>query len=144
MKKILFLALLTSNFVLAQETYCYSLEKNGEKYPKIVRYILLNEGEKIMYDDNTFFFNIDKQKFKHIKNIHKTDTCSYSTLKKIKTVTTSQLIKDEYTEHLKRSKENGEKIPVPFNHYNSRVFIIEKLSPEKFIKYEVDWIFSVG
>lgn len=143
MKKILFLTLLISNFVLAQKNDYYSLEKNGKKYPKIIRYILLNEGEKIIHNSNTFFFNIDKQRFKYIKNIHKTDTCSYSTLKKIKTITTSQLIKDEYTEHLKLSKENGKKIPVSFNHYNSRVFIIEKLSPEKIIKYEVDWIFSI-
>lgn len=132
-----------SNLVLAQESNYYSLEKNEKKYPKIIRYILLNEGKKIIYDSNTLFFNIDKQRFKHIKNIHKTDTCNYSELKKIKTITTSELIKDEYREHLKRSKENDKKISFPFNHYNSRVFIIEKLSPEKIIKYEVDWVYSI-
>lgn len=143
MKKILFFALLISNFILAQETNYYSLEKNGEKYPKIVRYILLNRGEKIIHNSNTLFFNIDKQRFKHINNTHITDTCSTSTLNKIKTVSINELIKDEYAEHLKRSKENGKKIPFPFNHYNSTVFIIEKLSPEKIIKYEVDWIYSI-
>ena len=34
MKKILFLTLMLSNLVLAQETNYYSLEKKGEKYPK--------------------------------------------------------------------------------------------------------------
>lgn len=143
MKKILFLTLILSNLVLAQESNYYSLKKNGKKHPKIIRYILLNEGEKIIDDSNTLFFNIDKQRFKYTKNNHKTDTCSSSALKKIKTISTGQLIKDEYAEHVKKSKENGLKIPFPFNHYNSRVFIIEKLSPEKIIKYEVEWIFSI-
>lgn len=143
MKKIFLLIILVSNLIFSQNKNYYTIEKQGKKYPKIIRYVLLNEGEKIVYDSNTLFFNIEKQRFRYNKNNNKSDTCSYSTLKTIKTITISQLIKDEYNEHLKRTKENGKKIPLPFNHYNSKVFIIEKQSSKNIIKYEVDWIFSI-
>lgn len=142
-KKIFLLIIFFTNFIFSQTKNYYTLEKYGKKYPKIVRYISINKGEKVIQDSNIVIFNIDNQIFKYNKNIYKTDTCSNSQIKKIKAITVSQLIKDEYNEHLNRTKENGRKIPVPFNHYNSRVFIIERQSPEKNIIYEVDWIFSI-
>ncbi|CAD0006232.1 MULTISPECIES: BTB/POZ domain-containing protein [Flavobacterium] len=143
MRKILLLMIMVSNFVFSQNKDYYTLEKKGNKYPKIVRYVFLNNGDKIIQDRNIIFFNIKNQRFKYIKNYHKTDTCSFSSLKKIKIITIDQLIKDEYKEHLKRTKENNLKIPAPLNHYNSKVFIIEKVSSEKIIKYEVEWIYSI-
>lgn len=142
-KKIFLLIIFFTNFIFSQTKNYYTIEKNGKKYPKIVRHISLDKGEKIIHNSNTIIFNIDHQIFKYNKNIHKADTCSNSKIKKIKVITVSQLTTDEYNEHLIRSKENGRKIPVPFNHYNCRVFILEKLSTEKNIIYEVDWIYSI-
>ena len=74
---------------------------------------------------------------------HKIDTCSILKLKRIKIVTINQLIKDEFEEHLDKTKKENINMPPPLNHYNSRVFIIEKIPEEKFIKYEVNWIYSI-
>ena len=52
-------------------------------------------------------------------------------------------IKDEFEEHLDKTKKENINMPPPLNHYNSRVFIIEKIPEEKFIKYEVNWIYSI-
>ncbi len=135
--------ILISNFVVAQNKHYYSLEKGGKKYPKIIRFLELNDGEKIDIDSENLGFNIGNQRFKHFKGKHKLDTCSNSFLKNFKTITISQLIKDEYIEHLDKTKKEGIKMPPPLNHYNSRVFIIEKISSKKIIKYEVEWIFSI-
>lgn len=143
-KKIFLLIIFFTNFIFSQTKNYYTIENNGKKYPKIVRYVSLEKGEKIIQDSNTTIFNIDKQIFKYNKKIHKVDTCSNYKTNKIKVISVNQLIRDEYNEHLNRSKENGRKIPISFKHYNCRVFIIEKLSPEKNIIYEVDWIFSIS
>jgi len=74
---------------------------------------------------------------------HKIDTCSILKLKRIKIVTINQLIKDEFEEHLDKTKKENINMPPPLNHYNSRVFIIEKIPEEKFIKHEVNWIYSI-
>jgi hypothetical protein len=132
-----------SNFLLAQTKKYYSLEKNGKEYPKIIRYVMLNNGEKIFHDSISIFFNIDKQRFKFMRTRHKIDTCSILKLKRIKIVTINQLIKDEFEEHLDKTKKENINMPPPLNHYNSRVFIIEKIPEEKFIKYEVNWIYSI-
>ena len=139
----LILIVFISNSILAQNKNLYSLEKNGKLYPKIIRYIMLNKGEKNIHDSNTIFFNIDRQRFKHIKTKHKIDTCSNLVLKKIKIVTTNQLVKDEYEEHLDKTKLEGINMPPPLDHYNSKVFIIEGIVNKKFVKYEVDWIYSI-
>ena len=57
-----------------------------EKYPKIIRYISLDKGEKIIDDLNTIIFNIDGQIFKYNKNIHKANKCSNSKIKNIKVI----------------------------------------------------------
>lgn len=144
MKIASFIAILfLSNFLLAQTKKYYSLEKNGKEYPKIIRYVMLNNGEKIFHDSISIFFNIDKQRFKFMRTRHKIDTCSILKLKRIKIVTINQLIKDEFEEHLDKTKKENINMPPPLNHYNSRVFIIEKILEEKFIKYEVNWIYSI-
>ena len=143
MRRLFLLIIFFSHFIFSQSKKYYTLEKQTKKYPKIVRYISLNKGEKIIHDSNTIIFYIDYQTFKHNKNIQRIDTCSSSKIKKIKTVTVSQLRKDEFNEHLNLSKENGRKIPLSLSHYNSTVFIIEKLSSEKNIIYEVDWIYQI-
>lgn len=143
MRKIfIIIFLLTSNIILSQNKNYYTLEKNGIKYPKIIRYILLDKGEKVIIDSKYTIFNIDSHRFKYIKTIHEIDTCSYLALNNIKTISTYQLIEDEYKEHIKRTKGYG-LYPFPLNHYNSKVFIIEKTSSKKIIKYEVDWISSI-
>lgn len=141
MKKILYVFLIC-NFAIAQNANYYSLFKDGKKYPKLVRYLQLGEGNEGSSKDGEITFYIDRQKFINRGKKHKIDTCNYSTIDKKKIVSVSQLIKDEYNEHLKRSKENNIKYPVSFSHDNSRIFILKILSAEKIIKYEVDWIYA--
>jgi len=143
-KKTLIVAtIFISNFIVAQNKHYYSLEKGGKEYPKIIRFIELNDGDKINIDSENIVFNIGNQRFKYFKKNHKIDTCYNSFLRNIKTVTVAQLIKDEYKEHLDKTKKEDIKMPPPLNHYNSRVFIIEKINSKKIVKYEVEWIYSI-
>ncbi len=132
-----------SNFISAQNENYYSLEKNGSEYQKIIRYIMLNNGDKIIHNTNTILFNIERQRFKYIKTKHKIDTCSNLSQIRNKIITTNQLIKDEYEEHIDKTKKEGIKMPPPLSHYNSKVFIIEEIMYGKFIKYEVEWIYFI-
>ncbi|MET2986450.1 hypothetical protein [Aureibaculum conchae] len=144
MKRVFAITLvLISNFAFAQNKHYYSLEKGGKEYPKIIRFVELGGGEKFLDDSKNIVFNIDNQRFKYFDKKHKIDTCSNFSLQKHKIITIKQLIKDEYEEHLNKTKKEGIKMPPPLNHYNSRVFVIEKINEEKYIKYEVEWIYSI-
>ena len=149
MKKIaLFIIILTCNIITAQKNDrdYYTLVKNGEKYLKPIKYVLFsNEKDEKIISNNSkeVIFNIGKQSFKYIKNIDKIDTCSILALQKIKISSIKQLFEEEYKEHQRKLKLEKVKFPPPPNHYNLKIFMIEKIINNKFIKYEVDWIYSI-
>lgn len=145
MKKIyLLLFLLISNIIVSQNTDYYALEKDSEKHLKIIRNILFDGGGKTINNSGDIIFNIEKQRFRCVKSVHKIDTCLYGTSNSIKTISISQLIKDEHAEHVEKTKDYDPKFPFPFKHYNTKVFVFEKVSLKKIIKYEVDWIYSIN
>lgn len=122
----------------------YQLYKGGKKYPKLQRYVLLNKGDKKDKDPiSNISFIIEGEIFKYIANNHNRDTISVSKLHDINFSTIKELKIAEYQEHKKRTKEAGIKIPPPLNHYNIKVYILEKICGEKAIKYEVDWIYTI-
>lgn len=137
-----FIFLVVSGY--CQKKNYYTLEKNGKLYPKIIRFIELKKSDSIIDKNDTILFNIGKQQFVHFRKNHIVDTCNITVLKKIKLVSINQLLKDEYNEHLDKTKRENIKIPLPLKHYNSKVYIIRTITNNKVIKYEVEWPYSIN
>lgn len=141
----IFLIVLITNVVNAQkkENDYYSIYKEGKKYLKPVKYILLDKSSKKVVNPITrkISFYIENQVFIHDTTHHEKDTCSTDVLSKIEVITIENLFKDEYKEHTEKTKLENIKMPPPLNHYNLKVFIIEKTNTEKVVKYEVDWVY---
>ncbi len=148
-KIVLFCLILSCNIITSQtkgDNY-YSLVKNGREYLKPVKYVLFNkekDKKHISNDSDGLIFYVSKQQFRYSNLMHNIDTCSISVLEKIKISTVKQLFDDEYVEHKSKLKlEELKWFPPPLNHYNLKIFIIEKTTSNQIIKYEVDWIFSI-
>lgn len=121
----------------------YALSKEGEKYLKPVKYILLkNNKNKKIYSNQIVFF-VEGQRFSHDINIDEVDTCSISILDNIKVSSIKQLFSDEYEEHKSKLEHENHYFPPPPNHYNLKLLLIERISPKQIIKYEVDWIYTI-
>lgn len=144
MNKIkLFLIALILPLILSSQTVDkgkYSLSKDGRVYDKIIRYVKLNEGQKIFFDES-IRFNIDQQSFIYDKRIHSTDTLNINFMNTIEVSSIEKLFHDEFKEHQKKTKLENIKMPPPLSHYNIKVFILEEFNDESIIKYEVDWIY---
>jgi ferritin len=54
-----------------------------------------------------------------------------------------QLFNDEYEEHRSKLKLEELDLPPPPDHYNLKIFIIEKTPSKQVGKYEVDWIYTI-
>lgn len=146
MRKTLLILLLLACANLTSQTKnkdYYILSKGGEKYLKPVKYILLkNKKNKKINSDQIIFF-VEGQRFRHNIKIDEIDTCSASILDSIKIRSIKQLFSDEYEEHMSKLKIENYYFPPSPNHYNLKLFLIEKVSPKQVIKYEVDWIYTL-
>jgi len=145
-KVILFSFLLLAFNTLISQTRdkdYYTLVKNGEKYLKPNRYIMSNDKKNISSNSEEIIFYINKQKFKYDRKKNEIDTCSVFVLDNIKISNIKQLFNDEYEEHRSKLKLEELNFPPPPNHYNLKIFIIEKISSKQVVKYEVDWIYTI-
>ncbi len=147
-KVILFSLLLACNTLISQtrDKDYYTLVKNGRKYLKPVNYIMPNnKNDKKIISSNSeeIIFYIDKQKFKYDRKKNEIDTCSIFVLDNIKMSNIKQLFNDEYEEHRSKLKLEELDFPPPPDHYNLKIFIIEKTPSKQVVKYEVDWIYTI-
>lgn len=147
MKCIVVVIFLAFSVVSAQknDNDYYQLYKGGKEYIKPVRYILLDGDSRKVVNGNPreISFYIGNEIFTHNPARHKRDTCLIVIMNKIKLKTIKELFEDEYKEHKQKTQLENITAPPPLNHYNLKVFIIEKINPEKIIEYEVDWIYSI-
>lgn len=146
-----FFSLLITIFINAQtkESDYFRFFKDGEKYLKLIKYVYfdstISHNQKTRIEQKIYFY-IDDESFSHKKN-HQIDTCSITFLKKIKLSKPSGLQQDTY-EYFKSKKKEQEKImnnrfqilfPVKSFQNYVKVYVLEKNSSNKLIKYEVDW-----
>src|SRR5699024_410508 len=147
MKKLLLITTLlfvaSTTFGQQKNNNKYQLYEGEEKYPKLQRYVFLDEENKKDNNISNVSFVIGGEIFKYIASRHNRDTVSVSKFRDLNFSTIEELKIDEYQEHKKRTKEAGIKMPPPPNHYNVKVYIVEKICGEKAIKYEVDWLFTI-
>ena len=148
-KKIILFSLLILCSTLTSQTRdkdYYTLVKNGRKYLKPVKYIMINDenDEKIISSNSEdIIFYIDKQKFKYDRKKNEIDTCSIFVIDNIEISSIKQLFNDEYEEHKSKLILEELNFPPPPNHYNLKIFIIEKTPSKQVVKYEVDWIYTI-
>ncbi|MBB4800000.1 hypothetical protein HNP37_000039 [Flavobacterium nitrogenifigens] len=149
-KNIYLLILLTINFISAQtkSNDYFSFYKGGEKYLKPIKYLMFDSSkdDNIKTTDNAqIYFKIKKEHFKYNPQKNKASTYSIDFLEKIKLEKPDDLENDAY-KFFKAKKEEIErknkiKLVYPPAGYQSfyKIFIIEKISTNKIVKYEVNW-----
>ena len=148
-KRIILFSLLLVCSTLTSQTRdkdYYTLVKNGRKYLKPVKYIMLNDkNDKKIISSNSenIIFYINSQRFKYDRIKNEIDTCSIGVLDNIKISSVKQLFNDEYEEHKSKLIFEELNFPPPPNHYNLKIIIIEKTSSKLVVKYEVDWIYTI-
>lgn len=150
---ITILFFLLVNFISGQtkESDYYTFSKGGDKHLKPLKYVLFNPKENTKTQkDGKIYFKIKSERFVFENGKNKTDICPVSFLKTIKLENCAKLREDEvlfYKNEIKKTdiyKKSGFSAPFPVTsiHPYFKVYVVEKISNGKLIKYEVDWEYS--
>ncbi|MWB95572.1 hypothetical protein GON26_14480 [Flavobacterium sp. GA093] len=127
---------------------------SGNNKHKPIKYVLFeiekdNESEK-KNNGGKIYFYVKSERFVFDMKKHKKDTCSIDILKTIKLENSRNLQNDEY-EYFRKKVDEFEKktkqkipkaLPISQEHLYFKVYVIEKISSGKIVKYEVDWEYS--
>lgn len=130
--------------IYAQEKDSFHLFLGGKKYKKTNVYLLYqtNEEDKKIIDKDNIEFYIGIERFFHDKKKHSIDTLSHADFVKLKITDIKDLKNLEYAIYKKILQEEKLNIPQPPNHNILNVYILEAATKCRFIKYEVNWVFS--
>ena len=152
MKNIIYILLLIISIVAnaqTKESDYFRFYKGGEKYLKPIKYVFFDSSAsdtERKKDKQNIYFHIKGESFVH-KKIHKVDTCSINVLQKIKLDNPANLQQNAYNyfkkkkEEVERKSNNKINVLPPITGFYTyfKVYVLEKTTNNKLLKYEVDW-----
>jgi hypothetical protein len=124
----------------------YTLFKGGEKYKKIVCFVMLDDNiKKVNKSDKIITYYIGNQMLEHRKNHHAKSVYSLKKVKSLKINTLEELVKIKDKEiNLRLEEEDIKDYPHPLNYKMLKIYLLEPIDDSFFHKIEVEWIYTIN